>query len=67
MNSIFLEFVRVGLRYLLVLLAALGAPEPLVQAVGSEATATWITGVLIATVTEGGWLTAKYNQWREGR
>lgn len=61
MNSIVLEMVRVAMRYLLVPLAAYGAPEPLVSVIGNEATAAWVAGLIIVAITEAGWIKAKMN------
>jgi hypothetical protein len=64
MQSILLEIIRVALRWVIAGLAAFGAPEPLVQVIGDDATAQWLSILIIGAVTEGGWLAAKYRQWR---
>ncbi len=64
MNSITLEVVRVLLRWVIAGLAAFGAPEPLVQVIGDDVTAQWLSILIIGALTEGGWLKAKFNQMK---
>ena len=64
MNPLLLELIRQALRWLGVWLMTIGVPEGVANLTAHEDVIVGVAGFISYAVADGGWIVAKWRQWR---